>query len=84
MPCGRDRAAGPENAGVFLEPVEDLLRREDPQSRGGQLQGQRDPVQPLAQRGDGLVVLVADAKARSDRLCTLGEQHDRVVLLRAT
>ena len=30
VPCGSDRIAGPQEVGVFLEPLEDLLRREDP------------------------------------------------------
>ena len=68
---------------MLVEPVENLLRGEHPQPCGRQLQGQWNPVQSMAERRDGLVVLVGDPKAGRHSLRALGEEHDGVVPLRA-
>ena len=57
------RAAG-EEPQPLLEPLEDLRRRERLHARGGQLERERQVVEPPADLGDGLVGLEARARPR--------------------
>ena len=61
-----------------VEPGGDLLGIEDAGPRGGQLDGQREPVEPLADVRDRHGVVVPQLERRPHRLGPLDEQADRL------
>ncbi len=69
---------GPAAAGQQAEPVveagRDLLDRERPDARGGELDGERDAVQATAELGDRARILVGQANDGLDRPGPLDEQ----------
>ena len=82
--------AGREGAGAarqerqpLLQPLQQRLRREDLDPRGGQLDGQRQPVEPGADLGHGGRVGSGHGEVRLDRLRPLDEQAHRLVLAQA-
>src|SRR5690606_41917883 len=52
---GLPRAA-PEHVEGTLETSQDLLRREDTDAGGGELDGQRQPIEPGADTGDDILI----------------------------
>ena len=79
LPCdGRSRAAG-EQAESVLQPRLDLLRRQDDDAGGRQLDGERNPIETPADTGDGVRVVrgrceggVNGARTLDEELCGLG------------
>ena len=63
---------------AIREPLDELLDREHPQPRRGQLDRQRQPVQPHAERFDGRRVVVGQREARTRLARALDEQRHRV------
>jgi hypothetical protein len=74
---GRAPPAGQQPEPV-LEPVGQLLQRDGPQPPGGQLDGQRNPVQAPAEPDHAVAVGVGDGETGHHRHRALGEQLDRV------
>src|SRR6185437_12924968 len=75
----RIAASAGEKSERALRAFEDLRRREQLRARGGELDGERKPVEAAAQVGDGLLVVRGDGEVRRDRTRALDEQLDRVV-----
>ena len=71
---GRSRGAGGEHVERVVEPLEQRLRRQEPQPRGGELERERQPVQAPADRRDRAFVrrrqLARLARARSTNSAT--------------
>ena len=75
---GRSRAAGEQTESV-LQPRLDLLRRQDDDAGGRQLDGERNPIETPADPGDGVGVVrrrcegrIDGARALDEELCSLG------------
>ena len=78
MPWQRGPAAGGEKSKSIVQPGADLIHREDTDSRGRQLDPERDSVQPPADLADGFRIL---SRHRESRLCqarAFDEQVDRL------
>ena len=74
LPCdGRSRAAGQQPEPV-LQPRLDLLRREDDDAGGRQLDGERNPVETPADARDRAGVAGVGAKAGSTALARVDEE----------
>ena len=69
-------AAGQQRQPV-LQPGQQRRRREDLDPGRGQLDGQRQPVQPAADVGDGCGVLVGQREVGLDRLRPRDEEAHR-------
>ena len=78
---GRPAAAGQQPEAV-LEPVGQLLERDGPQPHGGQLDGQRHPVQAPAEPDHAGPVGVGDGETGHRGRRALGEQLHRVAVAR--
>ena len=65
--------AADQQAKTIIQPGGDLFCREQLDPRGGQLQGQRDAIQPLANGGDGGGVAGSQGKMRLGGLGALDE-----------
>jgi hypothetical protein len=75
--AGHDAARTPhEQREPVVERRLDLHRRERAQPGGGQLQRDRDAVQPGAHRAHGVGVRLVDGEARGHGCGALGEQRD--------
>ena len=61
----------------MLQPLEDRLRRQQPDPRRGQLDGERQAVKPAHDLGHRGGVLLIDGEARHRGRRPLGEQPDR-------
>lgn len=78
--AGQDRAAsGGEQAEAVVEPVGDLPRGQQPEPGGGQLDGERQPVQAAADLRHGLGVGEHRIGVGTDGLGALGEQPVRLL-----
>ena len=75
---GRVRAPPVSSVRLLLEPGQDLPGGQDLGPGGGQLDGQRQPVQPGADLRHRLGVLLGQLEAGPHRLGPLDEQPDRV------
>ena len=77
----RQRGAAPagQQAEPVGQPVEDLLHGEDPGPDRGQLDRQRQAVEPAAQVDDRRLVGGGQLERARGRRRPLGEQHDRLV-----
>src|SRR6202171_2233801 len=64
---------------ALLEPAENLIERHHRNPGGGQLDGQRDPVDALTDADDRIDILVANAKLRLVRHSAISKQADRLV-----
>jgi hypothetical protein len=62
----------------LLEPVEDRLWREHADPRGRELDRKRQPVQPLADRSDGVARCAGQRERRTRRARSLDEQQHGV------
>lgn len=72
--AGQDgTAAGGEQPETVVEPVGDLPQRQHPQPGGGQFDGERQPVEPSADLGGGLRI-VLDAEPGPGGCPAVGEQ----------
>jgi len=69
-----------QQAVAVIEPFQDLLRRQHPRPRRGQLDRQRDPIQPLAQASHYRTIVWRDGETRHHAGRPLGEQSYRLVL----
>ena len=77
VPVG-GRPDGAEDAEPVAQPGEQLLDGHAAQPDGGELKGERYPVEPPAQLGDGGGVLRGEREARHRRPGPVDEQRDRV------
>ena len=73
-------AAAGEQAEPVVQAVEDLFRREDPGPDRGELDGQRQAVEPADQAGHCRLVSGGQLERARGRGRPLGEQRDRLVL----
>jgi hypothetical protein len=71
--------AGGEQAEAVVQAGEQLLGGEQAHARGGQLDGERQPVEPRAERGDIGEVRRRDLEARRHGGGAFGEQGDGVI-----
>ena len=78
MARGRGARAADQEGEDVVQPLGQLGRGQDPHPRRGQLDGQRQAVEPLADGGHLSGVLVGDLERRPDQLRPLLEQLDRV------
>ncbi len=79
---GRCRAgSADQHPEHVLQPLGQLLRGQDPHPGRGQLDGQRQAVQPPAYLHDGDGVVVGQPERRQHGLCPLLEEPDRIELL---
>ena len=77
---GQVAGAAAERLQAAGEPIPKRLRREEVQSGGGELDRERQPVEPAADVGDGGGVVVGEPEVRSDAARPLHEQLDRLEL----
>jgi hypothetical protein len=75
----RRPAPGRQDGEGVAEPLGDLRGRERPHTSGGELQGERHPVQPRADLGHRAGIVLAQCEARRDVVRALAEQADRLV-----
>jgi hypothetical protein len=81
---GGDRVPGLQELELLAQSGGELGHREPVQLGGGQLDGQREPVELLADLQDGALVVRPDGEARHDGPGALGEQdQSRVPVLGA-
>jgi hypothetical protein len=80
LPSGQVPRAAREDREASLETVEDRDWREQRDPGGGQLDGQRQTVEPAADLGHHGRVLVGEGEVGLDRAPALNEQRDRLVL----
>lgn len=73
-------AAARQQAEPVVQPLEDLLRRERPHPPGGELQGERNPVEAPAQLPYGLPGRPGEREAGPEGLRAGGEQLQRVLV----
>ncbi len=76
MTGGRGAAGVAQQAEVVLEALGDLLDGENGRARRRELDGQRHPVQPAAEVGDGDGRAVRDGERRGEARCALKEELD--------
>jgi hypothetical protein len=79
LACERVAVAAGEQRKAVVQPLQDLLGRQDPDPGCGQLDRERHAVQALAQPGDRLDVIGAQREPRLAGGGPLGEQADRGV-----
>ena len=60
----------------MVEPLEQRLRRQKPQPRGGELERERQPVEAPAQSLNGRPRVVGQLERAAGRPCALDEQRD--------
>ena len=77
---GQVARAGRQDIELVIEPDQDRVGAEELDPGRGQLDRERHPVEPGADRGHGRRVLVGDREAGADRDRPLDEQADRRVL----
>ena len=75
--CPAAAAAGEEREPLLLEAREDLLRRQQLDARGRELDRERDALEPAADLRDRLEVLVGELEARLGLLRALDEELHR-------
>ncbi len=80
VPGQRGAAAAGEQPEPVVQPVGDLLDRHRPHPGRGQLDGQRQPVQPAADLHHGTDGYLVDGEPRPHGRGPVGEQPDRRVL----
>ena len=83
--CCRAGAAGPagrEQPEAVLETVQDLDRREGAQPHRGELDRERDAVEPAAQLHHGVAVAVRELEVRRHGRGAVEEERDGVVVCR--
>ena len=78
LPVRQVAAAAGEQAQRVLQPGQDRLRRQQLDPRRGQLEGQRQAVQPAGDLGDRRRVPLVDGEVRQHRGGPLGEQAHRL------
>ena len=73
--------AGPacQRSQPVLQPREQRLRRENVDTRGGELDGQGQAIEAVADLDDRVYVPIGDGELRLGRLCSLEEEPDRLV-----
>ena len=81
LPFGQVTRSGGQHAHPVVEPGQQRLRGQQPDPGGGQLDGQRQAVQPTADLGDGLDVAPGQLEARGLGAGPGREQADRGVVL---
>ena len=70
-------AAGVQDGEPVVQPAQDLFEGERPQPDRGQLDGQRQPVQPPADRRHRVLVLAGEGEGRHGRSRAFGEEGHR-------
>src|ERR1700682_1345703 len=79
LPAGGGWAPRRKKPKALLEPTENLIERHHRNPGGGQLDGQRDPVDALTDADDRIDILVAYAKLRLVRHSAISKQADGLV-----
>ena len=80
LPVGQITGACREEVKGRAQPLQDRLGRKDLDARRGELDGERQAVEPRADLGDGARVRGRDAEVWLDRDCALDEEPHRLRL----
>ncbi|AQA25610.1 kinase/ LuxR family transcriptional regulator domain protein [Rhodococcus sp. MTM3W5.2] len=78
LPRRRAATTPGQQAVAIVQPVQDLFRRHRPQAPRGQLDGQRQPVQPLADPGHRDLVVLGEPELRDRGGRPFGEERHGV------
>ena len=81
LPLGQIAGAAAEVLEAAAESIPERLRREEVQARGGELDRQRQPVEPATDLGHGGGVVVREAEVGPDAARPLHEQLDGLELV---
>ena len=79
LPRRGGAAAGAKQSEAVVQPLGQRGRAESADAAGGELERERQPVEPEADAGDVHRVLVVEHEARSGRDRALDEEADRLV-----
>jgi hypothetical protein len=77
LTLGHVGGAAGERVEPMREPVTDRLQRQHSHPRGGELDGERNPVEPLRDIDDDLQILARRRERRLDETSAIEEELDR-------